>query len=57
LTGGHAGQPGEHVFEISIGIDVAPPAAFDDGVDDRAALAGSRFSDKEPVPFFMLSCA
>src|SRR5580658_8628636 len=45
------GQPGQHVFEVSVGIDVAPPAAFDEGVDDGASLTGSGFSDKEPVLF------
>jgi hypothetical protein len=50
------GQAGQHVFEVSVRINVAPPAAFDEGVDDGAALAGSGFSDKEPVLFVMQSC-
>lgn len=42
-------ETGEDVAEVGVGIDVSAAAAFDDGVDDRAALAGTCFADEEPV--------
>ena len=36
LTVGHARQPGQHVFKIGVRINAPPPAAFDDGVNNRA---------------------
>jgi Cache domain len=33
--------------QISVGLDAVPPAAFDDGVDDRAAFAGIGIRSKE----------
>jgi len=49
LAVGHVGQPGEDVFQISIRVEVAPPTAFDDGINDGAAFTGIRIPDKEPV--------
>ena len=46
---GHVGQPGEDVFQISIRVEVATPAAFDDGINDGTAFTGIRIPDKEPV--------
>jgi hypothetical protein len=49
LAVGHVGQASEHVAKISKGIESAAAAVFDDGVDDRAALAGIGIADEEPV--------
>ena len=49
LPVGRRGQPGEHVAQIGKGIETAAPTAFDDGVDDGAALAGLRVAEEEPV--------
>ena len=46
---GHLRQSGEDVAKIGTWINASAAAGFDDGVDDRSALAGSRFSDEEPV--------
>ena len=46
---GQMWETGENVTEIGVGIDVSAAAAFDDSVDDRAALAGTGFADEEPV--------
>jgi hypothetical protein len=48
---GHGWQAGERVSQISMGINAAPAAAFDDRVKDGPALARSRVSDEEPVLF------
>ena len=48
---GQMWETGENVTEIGVGIDVSAAAAFDDSVDDRAALAGTGFADEEPVFF------
>jgi len=39
---GHRRQPGEDFAQVGEGINAAPPAAFDDGVDGGAALPGLR---------------
>jgi len=49
LPVGHRRQAGEDVPEIGERIEAAPPAAFDDGVDDGAAVARLGFTDEEPV--------
>ena len=49
LAVGHVGQPSEDVFQISIRVEVATPAAFDDGINDGTAFTGIRIPDKEPV--------
>jgi hypothetical protein len=40
LPGGHRGEPGEHVAQVSVGIDSAAAATLDNGVKDGAALTG-----------------
>jgi Transposase DNA-binding len=49
LVVGHPGQTREHVFEVSVGINVAATAAFDDGVKDGSAFAGICLTHEEPV--------
>ena len=39
---GHVGQAGQHVLEISVGINAPPPTAFDDGVNDGSSDAAAR---------------
>ena len=51
LPVGHVRQTSEHIPQVSVRIDPAATAAFDDGVEDGAALAGIGFSEKEPVLF------
>jgi len=48
---GHFWQPGQHVLEISIGIDAASSATFENGVKDGSALSGLGLAYKEPVLF------
>ena len=48
---GHVRQTSEHIPEVSVRIDPAATAAFDDGVEDGAALAGIGFAEEEPVLF------
>ena len=36
----HAGQAGEHVREVFLGIDAQAAAVFDDGIEDGALLSG-----------------
>jgi hypothetical protein len=42
-------EAGEDVAQVGVGIDVSAAAAFDDSVDDRAALAGAGFAAEKPV--------
>jgi hypothetical protein len=49
LAVGHVGQASEHVTQVSKGIKAAPPAAFNQGINDGTALARIRFPDEEPV--------
>ena len=42
-------QAGEHVAQICLRIDASAAAGFDDREQDRAALPGLRFADKQPV--------
>jgi hypothetical protein len=49
LAVGHIGQASEHVTQVSKGIKAATPAAFNQGINDGAALARIRFTDEEPV--------
>ena len=51
LPVGHRGEPGEHVAQVSLGIDAAAAATFDNGVEDSATLAGIGIAEKEPVFF------
>ena len=46
---GHPGQPGQHVLEIGVGIEVPAAAGFNDGVNDGAAFSGISLAHKEPV--------
>jgi hypothetical protein len=46
---GHVGQPRQDVFQVSVRIQAAPAAAFDDGVNDRAAFPRFGGPDEEPV--------
>lgn len=57
LPVGHMGQAYEHVPEVSIRINAASAAVFNDGVEDRAAVSRVGFADEEPVLFVMLSSA
>jgi hypothetical protein len=51
LVIGQMWEAGEDVAEISVGIDLSAAAAFDDGINDRAALAGTGFGlVVEPEP-------
>ena len=52
LMVGRFGQTGENVAEIGVGIEVSPPAAFDEAIEDGAALAPSSFPTKSQ--FFLL---
>ena len=54
---GHAGQAGQNVAEVSVGIDVSAAAAFDDRVEDGCTVSGSGFTDEEPILLVMQSCA
>jgi hypothetical protein len=49
------GQTREHVPQIGKGIKAATPAAFNQGINDGAALARIRFPDEEPVFLVMTS--
>ena len=42
-------QTREDIAQVSEGIDSAPAAAFDDGVEDGAAFPGLCFTDEQPV--------
>ena len=48
---GGVGQPGEHVAQVGERIDTAAATAFDDGVEDGAALASVGGTDEQPVLF------
>jgi len=39
LMVGHLGQTRQAVVQVNVRIEAAPAAAFDDGVNDRAAFA------------------
>jgi hypothetical protein len=54
---GHLGQPGEHVFEVGVRIDASAATAFDEGVNNSAALSGIGIAHEEPVLFLMESFA
>ena len=51
LVSGHVRQAGEHVAQVIKWIFAPPPTAFDDGVDNSAALTGVDLSNKQPVLF------
>ena len=51
---GQVWEAGENLTQVGVGIELPAAAAFDDGVDDGAALAGSGFADEEPV--FLSDC-
>ena len=44
-------QPGKDLAQIGEGVEVAPPARFDDSVEDGASPARFGFADEEPVLF------
>ena len=48
---GQVWEAGEGVAQVGVRIDSSAAAAFDDGVDGRAAMAGTGFADEEPVLF------
>ena len=43
------GESREHIAQVGIGVNAAPTATLDDGVDHGAALTGIRFAHKEPI--------
>src|ERR1051326_7960569 len=43
------GQARKHIAQIGIGVNTAPTATLDDGVDNGTALAGISFPNEEPV--------
>ena len=49
VLGQHAGQAGEHVGEVFLGIDAKAAAVFHDGVEDGALLTGHLIADEQPV--------
>jgi hypothetical protein len=49
LPVGHIGQTGEDFTQVSVRIEAAPAATFDDRADNRAALAGLGVADEQPV--------
>ena len=49
LVIGQMWEAGEDVAQVRVRIDVSAATTFDDGEDDRAGLAGTRFADEEPV--------
>ena len=51
FAGEHLREAGEHVAEISDGIQAAPATALDDGVENGAALADLGGADEEPILF------
>jgi hypothetical protein len=40
---GHVGQTREHIAQIGVGVQAAPAAALDNGVDDGTPLTGTGF--------------
>jgi hypothetical protein len=46
---GHRGQAREDILKVTEGINAAPPAVFDDGVDDGAAFTGCGLAYEQPV--------
>jgi len=57
LAVGHVRQACEDFPEIRVRIKAASPAAFDDSVNDGAALSGLGIADKQPVLLVMESFA
>ncbi len=51
LPVGGGGQAREDVTQVSVRIESATAAAFDDGVEDGRAFAGLGFTDEQPVLF------
>ena len=49
VFGQHAGQAGEHVREVFLGVDAQPTAVFHDGVEDGAFLTGLLIAEEQPV--------
>ena len=49
LFGQHAGQAGENVGEVFLGVDAQAAAVFHDGVEDGAFLAGLLVAEEQPV--------
>jgi hypothetical protein len=54
---GVAGQAGQHIMEVGVGVDVLAAAGFYDCVEDGAFLSRPGCPDEEPVLFFMRSSA
>ncbi len=57
VFGQHAGQAGEHVREVFLGIDSQAAAVFHDGVEDGTFLPGYFIADEQPVLRIMRICA
>jgi len=49
LPVGHAGQPGEDVFEIGVRINAPTTAAFDHGINDGSPFSRIRIAHEQPV--------
>ena len=49
VFGHHAGQAGEHVGEVSLGIDTQAPAVLHDGVENGTLLTGLLVAEEQPV--------
>jgi len=47
--GQHAGQAGENVGEVFLGVDAQAAAVFHDGVEDGAFLTGFFIAEEQPV--------
>jgi hypothetical protein len=55
LVVGQRGQFAQDLPQVGVGIESAPTAVFDDGVEDGSALARVCIADEEPVLLFMES--
>ena len=49
LPVGGMGQSSQYLPQVSSRVDPTTTAAFHDGVQDRAAITGFGFADKQPV--------
>lgn len=49
LAVGHVGQARQDFAQVSIRFDAPAPAAFNDGVEDGAAIPGVGLADEQPV--------
>jgi hypothetical protein len=49
ILGQHAGQAGENVGEVFLGVDAQAAAVFHDCVEDGALLTGLLVAEEQPV--------